>query len=478
MPTPPTEGFALSALPRSPNIPANVGVIDAKAVYDGVRQGLAAFENVRRAPQSMILADAQDAAATEQAPLKTRQLLAQTEGVEQQTPLRTAILASEASPEMLEAKRKALLARAVKPLTGTPYLLRRMDELRASLLANPGDPDIANAIIETTQLLNKASAVAPNDPTAALTSKENIAAGNNATKQTIATAANTTKEKVAGINAEGAPKSGTAAVVHLLLKNGIELDDPVIQGLLNKQSAEMAANPDADRAAKEAAAKAGIESREKIAAEANKTRMDVARATREQKLALLDTQHQQKLSHALGALETMDNNTKHVNDLIDEAINLTGPTSAGLAKNLAFLPFNARTLRGKLDAIRANIGFDALASMRQNSPTGGALGAVSDTENKLLQSTIESLDQGLSPDVLKQNLENVRKQREVSLGNLQRTYDRDAEIFKRVAAPGSTGAATQPAASITPEQKAAAQKWLNENPNDPRAADVRAKAGL
>lgn len=107
-----TQGFALSAFPRSPNIPSNVGVIDAKAVYDGVKQGLATSELLRQAPQSMALADAQNAAETAQAPLRTRQVLAQTQGAEQQTPLRTTLLAEEASPEVLGARRALLTTQA------------------------------------------------------------------------------------------------------------------------------------------------------------------------------------------------------------------------------------------------------------------------------------------------------------------------------------------------------------------------------
>ncbi len=427
---PQTQGFALSALPRAPVIPGNVGAVDVKEIYDGVRQGLASFEQMRRAPAGMALADAETAAKTAEAPLHTRGVLAQTEGIEQQTPLRTAILASEASPEMLAAKQKALLARTVKPLTGTPYLLRRMDELRASQQANPDDPDIAAAIVETQQLLNKSSAVQPDDPNAALTSKETIATGANASKERIAGTTAKGREAVAKINASAAPKSGRAALVRELINQGY--DDDLIEQVILKDAATAAADPQAERTSKE-----------KIAQSRLTAQADAARLNREQKLAQVDTQHQQKLSHALGALESMDANTKHVNDLIDEAIALTGPTTAGLAKNLAFLPSDARTLRGKLDSIRANIGFDALSNMRQNSPTGGALGAVSDNENKLLQSTIDALDQGLSPDVLKQNLESVRNQRKISLENLSRTFERDSEILKRaVAAPSSVPAAT------------------------------------
>ena len=43
--------------------------------------------------------------------------------------------------------------------------------------------------------------------------------------------------------------------------------------------------------------------------------------------------------------------------------------------------------------IKGNVGFDKLQAMREASPTGGALGQVSELELKLLMSTIGSLDQ-------------------------------------------------------------------------------------
>lgn len=57
-----------------------------------------------------------------------------------------------------------------------------------------------------------------------------------------------------------------------------------------------------------------------------------------------------------------------------------------------------------LGTIKANLGFDKLQSMRESSPTGGALGQVSEFENKLLQAVFGSLEQGQSGDQLKLNM--------------------------------------------------------------------------
>src|SRR5690606_15445362 len=53
----------------------------------------------------------------------------------------------------------------------------------------------------------------------------------------------------------------------------------------------------------------------------------------------------------------------------------------------------ARDLRGLLDTVKSNAGFDRLQAMRDSSPTGGALGQVSERELAFLQSTIGNLEQ-------------------------------------------------------------------------------------
>lgn len=60
--------------------------------------------------------------------------------------------------------------------------------------------------------------------------------------------------------------------------------------------------------------------------------------------------------------------------------------------------------------IKANLAFDALAAMRKASPTGGALGAVSERELGLLESQIANLDLGQSPGRVLESLERIESQ--------------------------------------------------------------------
>ena len=89
---------------------------------------------------------------------------------------------------------------------------------------------------------------------------------------------------------------------------------------------------------------------------------------------------------------------------VDEGFPVTGVFSAA-----ASIPgTKAHDVARTLDTIKANIGFDKLQAMRAASPTGGALGQVSERENVLLQSTFGSLAQSQSEDQFKRNLQRLR----------------------------------------------------------------------
>jgi len=95
---------------------------------------------------------------------------------------------------------------------------------------------------------------------------------------------------------------------------------------------------------------------------------------------------------------------------IDKAISAVNPFTAGVGAWASVIPASPqKDLKETLESIKANIGFDKLAEMRANSPTGGALGQVSDFENKLLQAVQGSLQQNQSPGQLKQNLQTVKE---------------------------------------------------------------------
>ncbi len=90
---------------------------------------------------------------------------------------------------------------------------------------------------------------------------------------------------------------------------------------------------------------------------------------------------------------------------VDEGFPVTGAFSVA-----ASVPgTKAHDVARTLDTIKANIGFDKLQAMRDASPTGGALGQVSERENVLLQSTYGSLAQSQTADQFKRNLRRLRE---------------------------------------------------------------------
>ena len=88
---------------------------------------------------------------------------------------------------------------------------------------------------------------------------------------------------------------------------------------------------------------------------------------------------------------------------------------------------NSRKLAGLLTNLRAIIGFDTLAEMRANSPTGGALGQVSNIEINLLQAVQGTLDQG-QQELLIRSLTDIQ-------GNYPRLLSWAEERFKEQYAP-------------------------------------------
>lgn len=95
---------------------------------------------------------------------------------------------------------------------------------------------------------------------------------------------------------------------------------------------------------------------------------------------------------------------------IDDALPMIDSATTGVfgaaARRVAGTP--AYDLNTKLTTIKANLGFDRLQQMRDESPTGGALGQVAVQELEGLQATIASLDPNMSPPQLKENLMKVR----------------------------------------------------------------------
>ncbi len=70
---------------------------------------------------------------------------------------------------------------------------------------------------------------------------------------------------------------------------------------------------------------------------------------------------------------------------------------------------NAYNVQRNVDTIKANLGFQALDAMRAASPTGGALGSITERELAMLQATVASLDTWQTYSQLQANLLKVKQ---------------------------------------------------------------------
>lgn len=121
------------------------------------------------------------------------------------------------------------------------------------------------------------------------------------------------------------------------------------------------------------------------------------------------------------------------------------PVTGAIGSFLRNIPgTNAFDTSELITTIRGNIGFDRLQQMRDASPTGGALGQVSERELATLQSVLGSLEQGQSQE---QFLRSLKRLEEIYTQILAKAsaYPNAAEFGfgpSGVAQPAPTGGAT------------------------------------
>lgn len=94
---------------------------------------------------------------------------------------------------------------------------------------------------------------------------------------------------------------------------------------------------------------------------------------------------------------------------VTEAKGLIGKSTTGaLGQALQYIGgTKARSLKGKITTIKANLAFDQLQAMREASKTGGALGSTSEREVDLLESSVSALDQAQDSASLESALNDV-----------------------------------------------------------------------
>jgi hypothetical protein len=105
--------------------------------------------------------------------------------------------------------------------------------------------------------------------------------------------------------------------------------------------------------------------------------------------------------------------------------------------------------QGNIDTIVANIGFDRLAAMRTESPTGGALGNITERELAFLQSVLGKLTLDMDAKPLLENLDRIQKIYEKAAAYPNAAKFGFARITRETPAPG-TAPTTTSGAVATP----------------------------
>lgn len=145
----------------------------------------------------------------------------------------------------------------------------------------------------------------------------------------------------------------------------------------------------------------------------------------------------QDIDRAIEGIKSADNSFLPATG-IPGAVTRNVPGTAG---------FNVGAL---IETVKANVGFDKLQVMRMASPTGGAVGQVSDFENRLMQATIGNLDQAQTKDQLLFNLERVRQVYEKIVNEGIKPGDPIANEILGAIGDGSAPAAPAPPAIASP----------------------------
>ena len=125
----------------------------------------------------------------------------------------------------------------------------------------------------------------------------------------------------------------------------------------------------------------------------------------------MDRQQQAAQKRAQQERVSSDLVTQDIRRALQLVENATLPTTGAVGSLLSKLPGTASAnLNALLTTVKANIGFDRLQRMRESSPTGGALGQVSDRERVALEATLGNLEQSQTKEQVLFNLVRIHNQ--------------------------------------------------------------------
>ena len=117
-----------------------------------------------------------------------------------------------------------------------------------------------------------------------------------------------------------------------------------------------------------------------------------------------------EMNTEIGALTSIIGQAENISGVAQEAGRQVGVGTAGFFSPLKWIGgTTAADLAGNLETIKSDAFVANITEMRKNSPTGGAVGNVSDKDLDMLQSLQTSFRQNLKPTTLRANLKKYQK---------------------------------------------------------------------
>ena len=116
---------------------------------------------------------------------------------------------------------------------------------------------------------------------------------------------------------------------------------------------------------------------------------------------------QKEFNRTMGALAKLDNTMGIVGEAreLSEGMGTVRSLSYDLFKSVPLT--SERELAAKISTIQSNLAFDKLEDIRNNSPTGGALGQVSNIELGFLRDAVTALDPALGVEAFNEQLKKI-----------------------------------------------------------------------
>jgi hypothetical protein len=472
-----TSGFQLSQFDRAPNIPGNVGVVDTKSIYDSVTNALKQHEVFRTLQQVQGLNDASMAYQTAQAQgllsnlpdtlaaqraqsrLLSAEATAGLRGVSPQVDAQIAkYLLSSASdtasmplvPNRAAAEKAKLKSEEVMSgVMADPEIARRIAmsktlgtgtnasrEKAIATLADPSAPEFAKRAAEMYLGLT-AKAAAPGIGYMTVTgpdgSSEVVATNKNAvgvtrlsTGETIGVAPGT-RPTMAPQQLSLLPTPAAAAPAAAAPAAAA----PAAAAPAAAAPAAAAPAAAAPAAAAPAAAAPyvlvnGVPTNSPAASNSFWLGQSAAEKTSEKDISQIKSEWLKKLPALDSSIRLMELQVAADEISLDRALeqiaeNPLRSTGIGAMLFRELGGSKALDLVETLEPVRTNIFTGELAQMRANSPTGGAVGNVTDVEGNAFKAALGSLNTVQSADQLVINIEKVRNARKLAVQNLKRT---------------------------------------------------------